>query len=108
MPDHLDEGRHDVVAFRFADTRPHADPERIVHKLVGVRQFANDAILDVAESGLARQVASEQQARADFMILEISGTTSRRLSGLPSRMVGRKPNQLGSEFPVAWGRMKCS
>src|SRR5437870_316657 len=43
----------------------HADPERVVHDDVAVRETADDAVLDVQVRGLAREVAAEEQARRD-------------------------------------------
>lgn len=48
----------------------HAKPESLVHGAVGVSQIANDAVLDVLEVGLPGEVAGEEQAGADLVLVE--------------------------------------
>lgn len=48
-----------------------ADPESVVHHIVGIGQVAADPEIGTDHVGLAGQVAGEQQAGADLVLVEV-------------------------------------
>ena len=71
MPHHFDKSRHDVATLRLPNSRPHSDPKRVVHELVGIPEFADDSKFNVSKGRLASEVSSEQQPRTYFLFLKI-------------------------------------
>ena len=55
----------------FIQSRIHTDPEGAVHNGVGVNEFATDTIRPALKIGLACEVASKQQARADLVLIKV-------------------------------------
>ena len=48
-----------------------ADPEGVVHHVIGVGQVATDPIVDTDHVGLAGQVAGKQQTGADLVLVQV-------------------------------------
>ena len=61
----------DEIQHLLAQSRIHADPESIVHHGVSVGQRARDAEVAALHVGLAREVAGEQQACADLVLVKV-------------------------------------
>ena len=55
----------------FSQRRLHADPEGVVHHVVGIGQVTADTEVGPDHIRLARQVAGKQQAGADFMLIQV-------------------------------------
>ena len=55
-----------VVDHLVGDAGIHADPERVVHDQIGVRQRADDQAVDVDVGGLTEQIAGEDQTGGDM------------------------------------------
>src|SRR5215470_15295455 len=66
----LDLSGHEIEHL-FGDARKHADPERVVHDPVGVREASRNAVVAADHRRLSRQIAGEQQPRADLVLIEI-------------------------------------
>ena len=60
-----------VIQHLHAQSRIKTNPEGIVHDPVRVGQVAGDTIEASLEVGLAGEIAAEEQAGADFMLVQI-------------------------------------
>ncbi|MOA01403.1 hypothetical protein D3C78_1208110 [compost metagenome] len=56
----------------FGKSWPQADPEGVLHYLVGHRQLARHSVLLVLHVRLASQVACEQQPRTDLLRIQVT------------------------------------
>src|SRR5260221_1852378 len=81
----------------LGETGVDADPERVVHDDVGVRELARDAELASRHGGLAREVAAEEQARADAILVQVGKEIdSIHVAAFPQRDRESEPRRFGA------------
>src|SRR5258706_4470768 len=66
----LDNHVANIIEHWLCKAGVNADPKDTTHHLIGAGQIADHAIIFVVIGGLARQVSTKEQARADFMIFK--------------------------------------
>ncbi len=65
------DGLDGVLVHFICDTRIASNPKRVTHDYIRVHQRLEDLVLYILVSWLLEQIATEQQACADLVLLEI-------------------------------------